>query len=263
LKIKQIFLYDEPAVPQINLDGLAIFLEKIFCTKVIKKKSIFENITNEIAAKIAATRVFNFRIPFEAHIPTNDEIEYEVRRSSSQSRPESIVLYDGFEFQKIVSSMIPQDKTTMDIFHLIFTDRLMSTFDHADYRYHGRALISSNPSIVSTTGIIEAPAKPREYYLDLMATYSQGLNLDSIKNRYRGTYLEYGDERLGTVVEGYCMQALFYYITGQPFCQLLDCRLNNAHWQRDLLYSQLESGRLCDAHKRILKDWIILNNLNC
>ena len=26
---------------------------------------------------------------------------------------------------------------------------------------------NSNPTIISTTGIIEGPAKPREYYLDL------------------------------------------------------------------------------------------------
>jgi len=28
--------------------------------------------------------------------------------------------------------------------------------------------------------------------------------------------------------------------------------LNNAHWQRDLLYSQIESRKLCDRHQEIL-----------
>nr|WP_320416723.1 DUF6775 family putative metallopeptidase [Candidatus Nitrosotenuis chungbukensis] len=55
------------------------------------------------------------------------------------------------------------------------------TFDSGDYRYHGRALIGANPSIISTTGIIEAPAKPRQYYMDLMTNYGQGLNIESIK----------------------------------------------------------------------------------
>jgi hypothetical protein len=99
--------------------------------------------------------------------------------------------------------------------------------------------------------------------LDLMVNYNQGLNIDSIKQKYQGTYLEYHDIRTGKIIEGYCLQALFYYIMGESFCESLDCRLNNAHWQRDLLYSQLEFGKLCAKHAEILKDWITLHNLNC
>ncbi|MDX1533610.1 MAG: DUF6775 family putative metallopeptidase, partial [Nitrosopumilaceae archaeon] len=69
-----------------------------------------------------------------------------------------------------------------------------------------------------------------------------------------GRYLEYHDKRLSNIVEGYLLQAIFYYITGEAFCESRDCRLNNAHWQSDLLYSQLEYGKLCDKHQRIFDD---------
>lgn len=263
MRVSEVFLYDEPAVPQLDLDGLASFLEKTFCVKVTKRRNIFHEISEEVAGKIAASRIFEFGAPFEPHSPTIDEIKIEMQGFHSQHEQDGIIAYDGFEFQSIVSDIIPREEHTLENFHLVFTSKLTCTFDNEDHRYHGRAVIGSNPSIISTTGVIEAPAKPRQYYMDLMANHVQGLNVESIKGRYRGEYLEYQDPRLGKVVEGYAMQALFYYITGKPFCDLLDCRLNNAHWQRDLLYSQIEFGRLCGHHQGILKEWTALNNLNC
>jgi hypothetical protein len=252
VKISKIFLYDEPSIPEINLDGLANFLEKTFRIETIKRKNIFHNATQKTATELAACRIFEFRRPFQKHTPTFEEIEFERESFEDTSKVQNIILYDGFEFQKIISDLIPQNEQDMENLHIAFTNKLTCTFDDYDCRYHGRALIGANPSIISTTGIIEAPAKPRQYYMDLMANYGQGLNIDSIKKKYQGQYLEYNDRRLDVIIQGYCLQAIFYYITGEPFCDLLDCRLNNAHWQRDLLYSQLEFGKLCKKHIEIL-----------
>ncbi len=262
MNISKIFLYDEPAVPEINLNGLSEFLEKTFKIKPILRKNIFQNATKKTAKELAELRIFEFRRPFEHHTSTTEEVEFEIESFQNTSKIQNIILYDGFEFQKIVSSLIPPEEQDLENLHIVFTNKLTCTFDFFDHRYHGRALIGANPYIISTTGIIEAPAKPRQYYLDLMVNYGQGLNIDSIKQKYQGTYLEYHDNRLGKIVEGYCLQALFYHITGDPFCDLLECRLNNAHWQRDLLYSQLEFGKMCAKHTQILEEWT-LHNLNC
>ncbi|HXG74656.1 MAG TPA: DUF6775 family putative metallopeptidase [Candidatus Nitrosotenuis sp.] len=256
MKISRIFLYDEPAVPEIDIDSLTQFLEGTFRIKTEKRKNIFAEANADIARELASVRIFDYRKPFEAHVPTEEEIEFEMDSFENTAKTQNIILYDGFEFQRIISSLIPKDELNSENFHIVFTNKLTCTFDFSDYRYHGRALIGANPSIISTTGIIEAPAKPRQYYLDMMASYAQGLNVDSIKKKYQGTYLEYHDQRLGRIVEGYCLQALFYYLSGEPFCELLDCRLHNAHWQRDLLYSQIECGKLCQRHKSILDKWL-------
>ncbi|MGQ0606223.1 MAG: DUF6775 family putative metallopeptidase [Candidatus Nitrosotenuis sp.] len=256
MKFSKIFLYDEPSIPEIKLDKLADFLEKTFHTPVQKRKNIFLESSREIAELLAATRIFNYRQEFQKHEPTQEEIQFELESFENSAKTENIIMYDGFEFHKVVTSLIPKDESDLDNFHLIFTNKLMCTFDNSDFRYHGRALIGANPSIVSTTGIIEAPAKPREYYLEMMANYGMGLNIDSIREKYKGQYLEYHDPRLGTVIQGYVLQAIFYHITGNPFCKLLDCRLNNAHWQHDLLYSQLEFGKLCTKHQKIIDDWL-------
>ncbi len=254
MKISTIFLYDEPSVPEINISRLTDFLRKTFFVKVELRKNIFSFANNLTAKEIASCRIYNSKKPFEKHEPTHEEIIFEGQSIVDSSKTKNIVMYDGFEFQKVITKLIPNNKLSLDQFHVIFTNKLTCTFDQNDYRYHGRALIGSNPSIISTTGIIEAPAKPRGYYFDLISNITLGLNLDSIKKKYQGTYLEYHDKRLSSIIEGYLLQALFYYLTGEAFCENRDCRLYNAHWQNDLIHSQLKVGKLCDKHQQILNN---------
>jgi hypothetical protein len=134
------------------------------------------------------------------------------------------------------------------------TNRLTCTFDENDNRYHARAVICANPAIISTTGIIEAPAKPREYYFEAMALKAQGLGIESAKEKYKDKFLDYNDKRLTRIVEGYLLQVIFYNITGESFCEDIQCKLNNAHWQKDLLFSQIEINNLCKKHSEILKN---------
>jgi len=257
LKISKIFLYDEPAVSQIQLSRLASFLKETFQVQVETRDSILKSSKDGTATKIASSRIFNLRKPYEKHIPNVDEILFEEENFRDSAKTENIVMYDGFEIQKILTELIPNNERESDFFHIFFTNKLTCTYDYNDYRYHGRALIGANPSIISTTGIIEAPAKPREYYLDLMANYTQGINVESIKEKYKGTYLEYNDARLSKIIEGYLLQAIFYFETQEAFCDKIECRLFNAHWQKDLIYSQIENGKLCKIHQQTLKRLII------
>ena len=254
MKILKIFLYDEPAIPEIQLEKLSGFLKEKFSVDVELRGSIFKNLTEYIARDLASTRVFKPRRPFEKHEPSIEEIEFEKIYGNETPKLENIVYYDGFQMQKVITKLIPSEELIAENFHIVFTNRLTCTYDENDYRYHGRALIGTNPSIISTTGIIEAPAKPREYYVELISNMTQGLNIDSVNKKYSGTYLEYHDNRLSDIIEGYLLQALFYYLTGEAFCDTRDCRLHNAHWQKDLLYSQLEFGKLCEKHQEILKN---------
>lgn len=253
MKISKIFLYDEPAVSNIQLGRLASFLKETFPVQVEIRENILKFAKKDTAVKIASCRIFNPRKPYEKYHPSTDEILFEEANFEDTAKTENIIMYDGFELQKVLTELIPNEETSLDLFHIFFTNKLTCTYDCNDYRYHGRALIGANPSIISTTGIIEAPAKPREYYLDLISNYTQGINVESIKQKYKGTYLEYNDTRLSKIIEGYLLQAIFYFETGKEFCDKTECRLFNAHWQKDLLYSQLEKGKLCEAHQQVLK----------
>ncbi len=254
MKISKIFLYDEPSVPEIKIGELAQFIQQQFRVKVEIRENIFSffgKSHKKLTFELASSRIFNTMMPFEKHNPTFEEIEFE-NSFTDPTKTTNIIMYDGFEIKKIISEIIPETELQSDKFHLVFTTKLTCTYDFEDYRYHGRAVICSNPSVISTTGIIEAPAKPRDYYFDLFSNISQGLNLDAMKNHFKGRYLEYHDSKLGEVVKGYAMQAIFYYLTGKPFCDLRDCRLYNAHWQEDLLHSQIKIGTLCAKHQQVL-----------
>ena len=253
MKISKIFLYDEPSVPELKIDDLCKFIQNTFSVSVEKRKNIFSLANEQIANKLASCRIFNTKKPFEIHSPTKEEIEFELASFYDSRKTENIVMYDGFEFQRIVSELVSDYEATLDKLHIVFTNKLTCTYDDSDYRYHGRAVICSNPAIISTTGIIESPAKPRGYYLELISNVVQGVNVETMKKKYQGTYLEYNDRRFSTISEGYLLQAIFYYLTGEAFCDSRECRLNNAHWQSDLLYSQLEVGRLCEKHQKALE----------
>ena len=252
MKISKIIFYDEPSVPEINLDNLVEFTKKNLRVEVEKRKSILTYSKPDTPSLVAATRIFKLSVPFVKHDPTLEEIQFEEKNINDTSNNPNITYYDGIELQNALGQLIPKEELTQDIFHVIFTNKLSCTYDYTDYRYHGRAVIGSNPSIISTTGIIEAPAKPREYYMELITNSRLGVNTDTLKQKYAGTFLEYHDKRLSTIVEGYFLQALLYYVSGEPFCDNQDCRLFNAHWQKDLLHAQLKVGKLCEKHQGIL-----------
>lgn len=256
MKISKVFLYDEPTVPEIKIEDLAEFIRKNFHVEVEIRQNIFsffKSWRQKVAHELASCRVLDTKNPFKRHNPTIDEIEFEERTLEEPFRSTNIIMYDGFEFQNIILNLLPNTEISQELFHIVCTSKLTCTYDFDDYRYHGRAVICSNPAIISTTGIIEAPAKPREYYLNLVANMAKGLDVKKVINQFKGRYLEYNDVRLSDTIKGYAMQALFYYSTGEPFCDSKNCRLFNAHWQEDLLYSQVNVGKLCDKHKKILE----------
>ena len=251
MKTSKIILYDEPTVPQIQLQKLRKFITDTFPVKTEIRKNFFHNLEENNYEKIASVRIFDLKKPFKIHNPLTEEIQIEIENKDMSNKDETI-LYDGFEFQKITSEFIPMEENKEETLHIIFTNKLTCTFDENDFRYHARALIGSNPVIISTTGIIEAPAKPKQYYLDLMTDFNKE-RIEEIKEKYKGEFLEYNDSRISEIIEGYVLQAIMYYETGDAFCEDKGCRLFNAHWQKDLFYSQLENKKLCNEHQKSIK----------
>ena len=264
MKISKIFLYDEPAVQEIQISNLKNFLLKTFHVDVEIKRCIFNNLDLKNVEKISSCRIFKPKVPFKKHLPNKQEIDFEKSvckdtklmektiMVEDAKRIEDVVMYDGFELQNVIYDVITKNDSEPNNLHIIFTNRLICTYDTADSRYHGRTVICSNPAIVSTTGMIESPARPREYYFEAMKYKMQGLDIQDIKKKYSEKFLGYHDNRLSKIAEGCLLQAIFYYMTGDAFCDSLDCRLNNAHWQKDLLYSQLKIGKLCNKHQALL-----------
>lgn len=253
MKISKIILYDEPTVPEIQLDRLRKFLENTFQITIETRKNLFDNLDDKTYEKIASIRILDIKKPFQKHSTSCEDV-LEEKENIDMSEEKEPPLYEGVELQKIISELIPDNENRMDTLNVIFTNKIICTYDESDNRYHARALISSNPIIISTTGMIEAPAKPKQYYLDLMTNFSEEA-VDEIKKRYKGQFLEYHDLRISEIAEGYLLQAIMYYKTGEVFCNNPDCRLFNAHWQKDLLHTQIDNKKLCEKHQEILNQF--------
>lgn len=158
-------------------------------------------------------------------------------------------VYDG----PLYSSLLRGYALTSDISWLIekpvfITMDYIASFDETEKRYHLRYAVFSFPVIISLPGIIEAPARPREFYI----AKGTGVPFPKKLKEYALTGLD--DDRLPRVLAGILLQAWFFYESGDPFCSDPDCSLFNAHWQKDLLRAQSDSPYvLCEAHLKFLK----------
>ncbi len=181
--------------------------------------------------------------------PMEVEVAYERRRIGQEDFRSFGILYDGFGLQRIFSGLISEDERYLNHCHIIFTNQLLGTWDEDDHRYHARVSVYGFPSLISTTGVVEAPAKPREFYLKRPL----GIPLEILKDELRGRFIDHGDSRLTEILKGYVIQALFFQMTGDPFCDDPQCRLYNAHWQEELIRAQLDGKyEFCKSHREFL-----------
>ena len=255
----KIILYDEGAADELNIEEITQHLgQKMGKVEIGVGGNLFINLPqdkiSDYARKIANIKIqeANKKIKPEQE-PLFGEIEYEKRRILGKTKSFGI-LYDGFYLQRLFLELIPREERRLEFIHIIFTNRLFATWDENNKRYHLRTSTYGIPSIVSTTGLVEAPAKPREYYLLKQQYEHLGRDLAELKDKFKGNFIDYGDKRLSEVAWGYAMQAVFYSLTGEPFCEDKGCRLYNAHWQDELIFAQLESEyEFCPRHTKFLE----------
>ena len=264
---RYIHLYRDPSTTKLDLSEVSEELTTFFPTCEFDVRAPFVQRSCEngqpldmIAEKLVSARISEIKSPYYDQAkrrakPTIEETIYEKHLILSASlRPRPFVLYDGFILQRLYGASMPSEETSLEHIHIIFDPRLACTFSEEDWRYHARAIICGTPSIISTTGIVEGPAKNKEFYLpetqfELMQPHKQG----SERRQSASEFLGYDDSRINSIAIGYILQALFYFITeGYPFCHNKSCRLYNAHWQSDLLQTQIKIKKLCKRHLGML-----------
>lgn len=182
--------------------------------------------------------------------PMPVEVEHERRVLQGKSPTPRGVPYDGWGFQALLRERLG---VAADRVVLVVTPRLLATWDDGDARYHLRAVVLGHPVVISLPGLVEAPAKPREFYLLKQAVGGDPVALAVAKQQLQGRFLEHGDPRLTEVLIGYCLQGVAYAVTGEAFCQAPECRLYNAHWQEEMLRAQLSPPDLCAHHTEVFQ----------
>lgn len=262
------FLYDEPAAKALRTGTLAEYLRARFPAAEVAVRDAFHQHflpgreparaewLQRLAAHWARAKVIQPDQAVRPREPLSGEVSYERRRLGNAAAKAVGIVYDGLLLQSACREIIPQEESRLSAVHLVLTRQLLATYDEGDLRYHLRVLIGGQPSLLSTTGLVEAPARPREYYVE------QALHRTLTGPAFRelaahsdggGRYLRPDDPRTTEALKGYLLQAIVYQLTGEAFCGDPKCRLFNAHWQEELIEAQLgEGAELCRRHEGLL-----------
>lgn len=238
-----VFLYKPQELFFLDLNEIKDYLSDTLKVNVKIKEPI---LNCDLAKKFTSIRVVDMNKEFSFNKTLLGEIKFEERVLANEILSEGI-LYDGFEFQSLLRNIIKELR--LNNIPIFFTNRLIGTFDEDDKRYHARTNILGMPSIISLSGVVEAPAKPKEFYL----LKQRNIPIEILKEKFKGSFIDYDDKRLTDVLIGYVMQSIFYHVFGEGFCEDKNCRLFNAHWQEELINAQLNKIEFCKKHGEMLK----------
>ncbi len=159
-------------------------------------------------------------------------------------------LYDANWLQRVLFKLFLSKIDSPNDLHIIYTDRLFGTF--GSKRYHARVVLGGQPTLISTSGLIEAPARPREYYFAKANLLQSGNDLSELDEIYKDKFLDYNDEKITKIVSAYTLQPILYYFTGKEFCENRGCSLFNSHWQEEVLSVQYK-GKICSECRKEIK----------
>jgi hypothetical protein len=248
-------IYQEGDLGGLNIKKLGQYLQEkthiAFHIRGNLYKRLSEKRIKEVARQFARIKVEDPGREVFSREPLQGEIDYEKRRIRDPYWKVFGIFYEGIFYQRVISYLIYKGKLDLDHCSILVTNQLFGTWDQDNKRYHARVSLYGFPSLISITGLVEAPAKPKEFYFKKQ----MGMPAEFLKEEYQGRFLDHGDLRTAEILNGYAMQALFFHLTGDPFCEDQDCRLFNSHWQEEVLHSQLDGQHeFCLKHDRILRE---------
>lgn len=251
-------LYRDSKKKNLDLQEITNFLEEkgLFETVLVRDSFLkkYGEKSRGTAKKLVETRVRNPESKRREFEVAEEEIKFEKERIKKSDRGMTSVLYDGYRLSQVMTDLLPEEERTEAFLHIIFTDRFFGTWKPATQRYHSRVSVYGLPTLISTTGIVDAPARPKGFHR-IKKDDKERLSVRGQNERFRGEYVEYDDERLTEIMKGYALHAVFYHLSSWPFCEDNKCRLYNPHLQKNILAAQLTRPELCKKHQKMLQDF--------
>ena len=267
--LSEIYIYSEPRCRSVDYQELSSYVNGLLPgTRVMLagpileeyidgfEGSIRDGVVRRLAVSLAKAKVRALEdpVPDEQSV-LEGEVVYERRRLEDRKNTVFGLIYDAHILSAIYGSLLSSEKSRIEQLHIIFTNQLIGTRDTADRRYHARTVLCGSPSIVSLSGITIAPAKDTGFYIARRSAEAFGFAEEEkmeVAAGFAGDSLSLDDPRLTEVAKGYIAQALAYRLSGDAFCSDPDCRLYNAHRQRELIRAQLDSdSEYCGMHEEL------------
>ncbi|MEM4293639.1 MAG: hypothetical protein QXJ27_05685 [Thermoplasmata archaeon] len=244
-------IYIYPSTWEIDWEDIGESLTALTAIPTETRRPFFEEFNIDIeklAVDFAAARIFDLFSTSCGAVHESYALAAIEKEFIAAKKVVHGVLYDARRVAETLRRWIPAEERSLDFHHIVFLDRLIAT--HSGDRYHARMVYCSIPSIISTLGMIQAPARPKEYYAARNANpyIPEEVLLEQFKDRV----LTYDDPRLTEVAKGLALQTVLWINGFEPFCNNPTCRLYNAHWQEELITSQIP-GKICRNHQKTLQ----------
>jgi hypothetical protein len=276
----EIYLYDEGTCASLRTDEVAADLHTITGLRVEVRpdfipysvsrrregargprgveQRLVQEYPDSVAAILASARVSDpLRRLQRERSPSGVELAAERRALEVPGRTSAGILYDGSVLQWVLWELLLPDEE--GACHIVITARLFGTWVPDDRRWHAHAGLYGQPSIISSSGLVQAPARPREYYHGQQLATSRMAPREVVEAelqlRLRDRMLLPDDPRLTQVLTGYALQSVAFHLTGSPFCSVPTCPLYNARRQEELIRAHCsEASALCPHHEALFGD---------
>ena len=219
---------------------------------------LVEGYPDTVAAALVRARVADPMARFQPERePLYAELSAERRALGKAGRTSRGILYGGAQVQWVLAELMGEEEA--EALHVVVTGRLVGTWMPADGRWHAHTGVYGLPTLLSTTGLVQAPARPREYYQGQTMAAARVAPREfveaALQQQLADRMLLLGDPRITPCVAGLLLQAIHFHLTGRAFCEEPACRLFNARRQEELLRSQCsDEAGLCPRHQAFFDD---------
>ena len=197
----EIYIYDGSRSSNLNVPEIAQYAREQLRKAIVEvRRDIVQRSPQklpEAARAFARAKVLNPMKKIEDREPLLGEVGYEENRLSDAKNVTFGNIYDGFIIQEHLNGFIPKEELALRNIHIVLTNQLLATFDEGDLRYHIRSGIFGIPSVISITGIVEGPARPREFYLlkQSMGPRWDGAAMAQAAEEFRDRMVDHNDPR--------------------------------------------------------------------
>ncbi len=258
LVLDTIFIYDAPDAIGLDIALIGRHLADMLPHTQVETRTDFftwhlgrfepaqvEVLTAEIAARLEEREVHNLVAP-----DRRDDLEPVTPESEDLG-----VVYQAEALQDVMRTLIPADETGSRHLHLVYITQCIGHWPPGESYFRLQIIQHGVPTIISTTGFVEAPALPREYTFRRAQLMTFGLEraADELDELFADRVFRHGDPRLNRVAMGYALQAVFRQAFGEEGCDVPTCPLHPATTHEELVRAHLdEDSRLCDRHAQML-----------
>ncbi|MFP3903401.1 MAG: DUF6775 family putative metallopeptidase [Armatimonadota bacterium] len=254
--VRHIYLYDDPDAQGLDIDYLAGYLasELPACEVGVRTDFITHHLGNMPAGE-RNTATARLSEELEDADPVSRISGDDLLFGEVLEQAEAHDYYLFRPLQNALRTLVPEREAGLDHLHIVVTAHLLAEIEKP-LNFHPRLAALGAPSVISTSGLIEVPERPKEYHFRRLqyATFGADDHLPDLAEDFADRALGYGDPRLNDVLRGYMLMAVVYRATGDGPCDIPTCPLYAGDTQGEVLQAQVrEQSRLCAHHSRLIQ----------